>query len=153
MTESPPRSHDVVLVESGVEAARQIRTGLAADATSKRVWWVGDGVEALAFLKREGAYAKAPLPDLLLLDLHVTGMSGFEVLRRLKADSAHPRFPIVALSRPNDVSDVTLAYQLQASCVVSKPSGDELTETAERLAAFWLGVVTLPHHCGVRHVQ
>ena len=80
-----------------------------------------DGVEAMAFLRREGAHADAPRPDLILLDLNLPRMDGREVLAHIKNDDSLKTIPTVILTTSEAEADIVKSYQLQANCYLSKP--------------------------------
>jgi chemotaxis family two-component system response regulator Rcp1 len=104
-----------------------------------------DGIEALAFLRREGQYANAPQPDLILLDLNLPKKSGREVLAEIKADPALRRIPVVILTVSKAEEDVLKSYNLHANCYVTKPVDlDQFLEVVKSIEDFWLTVVVLP---------
>ena len=106
---------------------------------------VGDGVEALAFLRGEGAYASAPRPDLVILDLNLPRKAGLEVLAEMKADESLRRIPVVVLTTSDVPQDIFKAYDLQASCYVRKPADlDAFLNVVKSVQDFCLTVVTLP---------
>src|SRR4029079_10656167 len=101
-----------------------------------------DGVEALSFLHREGPYAEAPRPDLILLDLNLPRKDGREVLAEIKADDKLRRIPVVVLTTSQDEQDVFKSYNLHANCYVTKPVDLEQFMTVVRsIEDFWLGIV------------
>ena len=104
-----------------------------------------DGVEAMAFLRREGAYAHAPHPDLILLDLNLPRMDGHEVLALLKEDDRLKMIPTIILTTSAAERDIMTSYQLQANCYLTKPVQLEEFETLVRsINDFWLTTVRLP---------
>ncbi|MGB6200871.1 MAG: response regulator [Candidatus Acidiferrales bacterium] len=106
---------------------------------------VSDGVEAMAFLQRDGAYAHAPRPDLILLDLNLPRMDGREVLALIKADAVLRMIPTIILTTSDAEADITKSYQLQASCYLSKPGQLDAFETLMKsVSDFWLTSATLP---------
>jgi chemotaxis family two-component system response regulator Rcp1 len=107
---------------------------------------VRDGDEALTFLRREGAYAAAPRPDLILLDLNLPKKDGRAVLREIKADLTLRPIPVVVLTSSEAQRDIAHAYALHANCFVSKPLGfDQFMQIVQSIEQFWLTVVKLPH--------
>jgi len=104
-----------------------------------------DGVEAMAFLRQEGAHAKAPRPDLILLDLNLPKMDGREVLAHIKDDQSLKTIPTVILTTSEAEGDILKSYQLQANCYLSKPvqlaSFDALVKS---INDFWLIKAKLP---------
>ena len=104
-----------------------------------------DGVEAMAFLRREGTYADAPRPDLILLDLNLPKMDGREVLALIKVDESLKKIPTVILTTSDSEADIVKSYQLQANCYLSKPVQlDEFNLLVKSINDFWLTRVKLP---------
>lgn len=107
---------------------------------------VTDGVEALAFLRREGVHAHAPRPDLTLLDLNLPKMDGREVLAHIKEDDDLKTIPTVILTMSESKEDIEKSYQLQANCYLCKPVQlDEFEGLVKSITDFWLTKVKLPH--------
>jgi CheY-like chemotaxis protein len=108
---------------------------------------VSDGVEAIAFLRKEGTYADVPTPDLILLDLNLPRMDGREVLATIKADAALRLIPVVVLTTSDAEEDVVASYSLHANAYVSKPVDFErFIDVARQIDEFFISVVRLPHH-------
>ena len=106
---------------------------------------VTDGEEALAFLRRQGPWAEAPRPDLVLLDLNLPRKSGREVLAEVKADPDLRRIPVVILSTSENPDDIRAAYDLAANCYVTKPQDlDEFIGAVRAIDTFWLSLAKLP---------
>jgi CheY-like chemotaxis protein len=106
---------------------------------------VQDGVEAIAFLRQEGAYANAPVPDLILLDLNLPRMDGREVLAEVKADERLRRIPVVVLTTSKAEEDVLRSYELHANAFVTKPVDfDRFIEVVRQIDEFFVSVVKLP---------
>ena len=106
---------------------------------------VEDGVEALAFLRREGRYAEAPRPDLVLLDLNLPKMNGREVLAEIKEDPDLRRIPVVILTISQAEQDIVKSYNLHANCYITKPVDlDQFLEVVKSIENFWLTMVMLP---------
>ena len=104
-----------------------------------------DGVEAMAFLRKEGAHAHAPRPDLILLDLNLPKMDGREVLAHIKKDESLKTIPIVILTTSEAEADIVKSYQLQANCYLSKPVQlDAFQSLVKSINDFWLTQVKLP---------
>jgi len=104
-----------------------------------------DAVEALAYLRRQGDFAGAPRPDLILLDLNLPGKDGRELLAEIKADPDLMRIPVVVLTSSKAEQDIVRAYDLHANCYVVKPVGIEaLMQVAKSMDDFWFALVKLP---------
>jgi CheY-like chemotaxis protein len=104
-----------------------------------------DGVEAMAFLKREGSNASAPRPDLILLDLNLPRMDGREVLAEIKSDASLKTIPTIILTTSQSEADIVKSYQLQANCYLSKPVQLDAFEVLVRsINDFWLTTARLP---------
>jgi chemotaxis family two-component system response regulator Rcp1 len=104
-----------------------------------------DGVDAMAFLKREGSRAGAPRPDFILLDLNLPRMDGREVLAQIKEDDALKTIPTVILTTSDAEADILTSYQLQANCYLSKPVQlEEFESLVKSINDFWLTRVKLP---------
>lgn len=106
---------------------------------------VQDGVEAMAFLRREGGYAQAPRPDLVLLDLNMPRKDGREVLAEIKADPNLRRIPVVVLTTSQAEEDIMRAYDLHVNCYIAKPVDfEQFIKVVKAIEGFWFSVVTLP---------
>ena len=106
---------------------------------------VHDGVEALEFLRRQGKYATAPRPDLILLDLNLPRKDGRELLAEIKPDPELGAIPVVVLTSSSAETDVAKSYDLQANCYIVKPVDFHgLMEVVRSIEEFWLTVVSLP---------
>lgn len=104
-----------------------------------------DGFEALAFLRREGRYANAPKPDLILLDLNLPKKNGREVLAEIKNDSNLKRIPVVILTSSQAETDIVATYDLHANCYITKPVDfDQFIRVVRSIEDFWFAVVKLP---------
>ncbi|MCY4437106.1 MAG: response regulator [Chloroflexi bacterium] len=126
---------DVLLTEETLLGSK-IRTNLHV---------VGDGVEALAFLRKEGAYAAVPRPDLILLDLNMPRKDGREVLADIKEDSDLKTIPVAVLTTSSQDEDILKSYQLHANCYITKPVGlEQFATVVQSLEDFWFAIVRLP---------
>ena len=114
---------------------------------SVQLYVASDGVEAIAFLRKEGAHAHAPRPDLILLDLNLPKMDGREVLAHIKKDESLKTIPVVILTTSEAEADIVKSYQLQANCYLSKPVQlDAFQSLVKSIHDFWLIKVKLPRH-------
>ncbi len=106
---------------------------------------VGDGVEAMAFLRQEGKYTGKPLPDLILLDLNMPRMDGREVLAEIKKDTNLKHIPVVILTTSQAEQDILKSYDLHANCYITKPVDlDQFNAVVKSIQEFWFSVVKLP---------
>ncbi len=145
--EAPPKSGviELLLVEDSEPDVRLTKEALKEAKVWNNLWVVEDGVEAMEFLRREGSYADAPRPDLILLDLNLPRKDGRQVLQEIKADPSLRRIPVVILTTSRDEADVLRAYDLHANCYITKPVDfNRFMEVVKSIEDFWLTVVRLP---------
>lgn len=136
---------DILLVEDNPGDVRLTQEAFKASKLLNRLHVVGDGEQAMAFLRREGVHADAPRPGLVLLDLNMPRMGGREVLAAVKADEDLRRIPIVILTSSEADEDVFGAYDLHANAYIRKPVDlDQFVEAMRKLEGFWLEIVRLP---------
>jgi two-component system, chemotaxis family, response regulator Rcp1 len=127
---------DVVLTQEAFNEAK----------ISNSLYVVEDGVEALAFLRRQGKYANVPRPDLILLDLNLPRKDGRAVLEEIKADPSLTSIPVVILTTSSDEKDVVRAYTSHANCYIIKPVDFlQFMNIVKTIEGFWLTVVRLPN--------
>jgi two-component system, chemotaxis family, response regulator Rcp1 len=111
-----------------------------------------DGVEAMAFLRKEGAHVHDPRPDIILLDLNLPKMDGREVLAHIKEDESLKTIPTVILTTSDSEADIVKCYQLQANCYLSKPVQlEEFEILVKSIGDFWLKRVKLPQQIRSGH--
>jgi chemotaxis family two-component system response regulator Rcp1 len=146
MPTRPHRPIDVLLVEDSAGDAELMTEALHSEsALSVRVTVVEDGEEAIAYLRRQGKYADAPRPDLILMDLHMPRMGGLEALGVLKQHPEWRRIPVVIMTSATDEEHVRGAYSRHANCYVTKPLDlDEFIAAVRSIEDFWFGVARLP---------
>jgi len=138
---------EILMVEDSPSDAQLTRIALENAKVRNILNVVEDGEEAMAFLRGEGRFASASRPDLILLDLNLPRKDGREVLAEIKADPDLKSIPVVVLTTSKAQEDVLRAYELQASCYITKPVDfDKFLEVIKSLEDFWLTVVTLPPH-------
>jgi len=140
-------SFDILLVEDNPADADLTREGLQDGRLIHTLHHVVDGVQAMRFLRREGEYANAPTPDLILLDLNLPKMDGREVLHSIKEHPDLRRIPVVILTSSQAESDIVKSYDLHANCYMCKPVDlSRFLETVRKIEEFWLTIVRLPPH-------
>lgn len=145
MREEKGRPVDILLVEDSPTDALLAREAMDASPFPHRLHVVPDGVEALAFLRRQGKFAACPRPGLVLLDLNLPRKDGREVLAEIKTDDGLKSIPVLVLTTSRSEADVQRAYQLHANCYLVKPVDfEKFAEAMRCIEAFWLAVATLP---------
>lgn len=138
---------DVLLVEDDPGDVLMTREAFLDNKVANTLHVVSDGVKALEFLRREGDYADAPVPDLILLDLNLPKMDGREVLGAIKDDPALRTIPVVVLTTSESQEDVLRSYSLHANAYVTKPVDfDRFIEVVRQIDDFFVSVVKLPRH-------
>lgn len=136
---------DILLVEDNPGDARLLREALVECGMEHRLAVVGDGVEAIRYLRRDAAYQDESRPDLILLDLNLPKKDGREVLAEIKSDAELRRIPVVVLSTSDSEEDIVCAYDRHANCYISKPLElDAYFDVAEGIRRFWIDTVRLP---------
>ncbi|MCX7670543.1 MAG: response regulator [Anaerolineae bacterium] len=139
------RPVDILLVEDNPGDVRLTQEALRNGKLFNRLFVVSDGEEALAFLRRQGKYADAPRPDLILLDLNMPRMDGRECLAILKADPDLRRIPVVILTSSDTEQDILRSYDLHANCYISKPVDlEQFMKVVRQIREFWITIVHLP---------
>lgn len=141
----PLKPIDVLLVEDDPGDTLMIREAFADNKVRNRLSSVTDGVEALAFLRREAEFAQAPRPDLILLDLNLPRKDGREVLEEVKADPELRTIPVVVLTTSEAEEDILRSYALHANAYVTKPVDFErFIAVVRQIDEFFVEVVRLP---------
>jgi chemotaxis family two-component system response regulator Rcp1 len=136
---------DILLVEDNPAESRLIEEVLKDGRVRNNLSVVVDGVEAMAFLRKDGKYANAPYPDLILLDLNLPRKSGREVLVEIKEDPYLKQIPVVILTTSADEKDILESYRNHVNCYITKPVDLEQFITVVRsIEGFWLTIVKLP---------
>ena len=136
---------EILLVEDNPGDVRLTQEALKDAKVRNSLHVAGDGVEALAFLRKQGRYEDAPRPDLVLLDLNLPRKDGREVLMDIKDDEDLRRIPVVILTTSNDDRDILKAYEGHANCYIQKPVDlDRFIEVVRSIEGFWLSIVKLP---------
>ncbi len=136
---------EILLVEDSPGDARLTQEALADAKIRNRTSVVNDGLEALAFLQREGQYEGAPRPDLILLDLNMPRMDGREVLAIIKSDDGLKIIPVVVLTTSEADADILKSYELHASCYITKPVDlEQFIRVVAGIEEFWFSIVKRP---------
>ncbi len=136
---------EVLLVEDNPGDAQLTRIALEESKISVNLNVVEDGVEAMAFLRKQEKYAGVPHPDIVLLDLNLPRKDGREVLAEIKTDAALKRIPVVVLTTSQAEEDILRAYNLAANCYITKPVDfDQFVKIVQSIENFWFAIVKLP---------
>jgi len=136
---------EILLVEDEQDYADMTIRVLRKGKVRNHITHVEDGVEAMAFLRREGKYADAPRPDLILLDLFMPRMDGLEVLEEVKSDNALKRIPVVMLTNCQKDEVILGSYDRHVNCYIVKPVDlEQLHQAIMSIEDFWFNIVKLP---------
>jgi two-component system, chemotaxis family, response regulator Rcp1 len=136
---------EVLLVEDNPGDVRLTLEAFKNSKVKTRLSIVGDGVEAMAFLRREGKYVNAPRPDLVLLDLNLPRKDGRAVLVEIKGEENLKCIPVVILTTSQAKSDILTTYRYHANCYIPKPVEFELfMKVVKSIENFWFTTVELP---------
>jgi two-component system, chemotaxis family, response regulator Rcp1 len=139
------RQLEILLVEDSPSDVFLTREALKESGEPTRLHVANDGIEALAFLRREDPHGGAPRPDLLLLDLNMPRKDGRELLAEMKRDLRLKTIPVIVLTSSSARADVSRAYQLRANCYLAKPIDfGEFKELIVLLVRFWRRVTPPP---------
>ncbi len=141
------RTIEILLVEDNPGDARLTLEALKEGKVMNNVTVMRDGVEALAYLRREGSYTDSLEPDLILLDLNLPKKDGREVLAEIKTDERLMKIPVVVLTTSAAEEDIARAYSGHANCYITKPIDlDQFLHVVQSIESFWLSLVKLPPH-------
>jgi len=136
---------EILLVEDSPGDVRLTQEALRDAKVQNTLHVASDGLEATAFLWRQGKHAKAPRPDLILLDLNLPKKGGREVLEEIKLDPSLKSIPVVILTTSAAEEDILRSYQLHANCYITKPVDlDQFLKVVKTIDNFWLAIVKLP---------
>jgi chemotaxis family two-component system response regulator Rcp1 len=136
---------EILLVEDNPADIRLAQEAFKDAKVHNILYTVGDGEEAMAFLRREGKYADAARPDLILLDLNLPKKDGWEVLAEIKTDEHLKLIPVVILTVSKDEEDILKTYNLHANCYITKPIDfEQFMRVVKSIEEFWLTIVKLP---------
>ncbi|MGH8056618.1 MAG: response regulator [Candidatus Entotheonellia bacterium] len=140
-----PRAVEILLVDDNPADVRLTAEAFKEARVRNHLHVAVDGVDAMAFLHREGKYAQAVRPDVILLDLNLPKKDGREVLAEIKADDHLRRIPVVVLTTSEAEQDIVKAYGLHANCYITKPVDlDKFMTVMKSIEDFWLTIAKLP---------
>ncbi len=136
---------NILMVEDDPADVRLAREAMKSKKMHVIMHDVPDGIEAMAFLHREGVYSDMMRPDLILLDLNMPRMDGREVLAELVKDPNLKRIPVIVLTTSSREEDILAAYDMNANCFITKPvDWKQFKRVVELIEDFWFTVVKLP---------
>jgi two-component system, chemotaxis family, response regulator Rcp1 len=139
------RAIEILLVEDNPGDARLTLEAFKEGKVFNNLTVIGDGVEALAYLRRQGQYANSLQPDLILLDLNLPKKDGREVLAEIKEDERLKNIPVIVLTTSAAEEDIARAYSRHANCYITKPVDlDQFLRVVQSIESFWLSLVRLP---------
>jgi chemotaxis family two-component system response regulator Rcp1 len=145
LVERVEQSIEILLVDDNPGDVRLTREALAGFQVPCRLSVVKDGVEAISFLGRQGEFAQAPRPHLILLDLNLPKKDGYEVLAEIKRDPMLKGIPVIVLTTSQAEEDILASYDLHANCYIAKPvEWHQFAAVIQSIVNFWLTVVRLP---------
>jgi chemotaxis family two-component system response regulator Rcp1 len=145
MTNRNTRPIEILLVEDNPGDVRLTREALRDAKVRNNMMVASDGVEALAYLRQEGQYAGTTRPDMILLDLNLPRINGFEVLDAIKEDAELKRIPVIILTTSQEEQDIIRSYNLYANAYVTKPVDlEQFIDVIKAIEGFWLEIVKLP---------
>jgi chemotaxis family two-component system response regulator Rcp1 len=136
---------DILLIEDNPADVRLTLEAFKEGKVNNTLHVVGNGEDAIAFLKQEGKYSNAPRPDIILLDLNLPKKDGREVLEEIKNETSLKRIPVIILTTSKAEEDILKTYNLHANCYINKPVDvDEFITIAKSIENYWLAIVKLP---------
>jgi CheY-like chemotaxis protein len=142
---APVHVRDVLVVDDNAADTTLLQAVFRQLHMTHRVHFVADGLEAMAFLHKEGKFAHAPRPAVILLDLNLPKLHGRDVLQQLKQHSELRTIPVMIFSSSAAESDIVDCYALGASAYLVKPFQlDEMVQLMRTVVEFWLSFVRLP---------
>jgi len=136
---------EILLVEDNLGDVRLMQEAFKEGKVFCNINVVEDGIEAIKYLKREGEYAEACRPDIIMLDLNLPRKDGREVLMEIKSDDDLKRIPVVILTTSSAEEDILRTYNLHANCYITKPVDlEQFINLVQSIENFWLTIVKLP---------
>jgi chemotaxis family two-component system response regulator Rcp1 len=144
-SQTAKRPIEILIVDDNPGDVRLTVEALKDGKVQNRLHTAHDGVEAIAFLRRKGEYADAPLPDLILLDLNMPRMNGSQLLAEVKEDAALKHIPVVILTASREMNDIAKTKNLHADWYVTKPIDlEQFIRAVKSIIDFWSTTVKLP---------
>ncbi len=135
----------ILLIEDNPGDVRLIQEAFKVAKVVNEINSVVNGLDAMSFLRKEGDFASAQTPDLILLDLNLPGKDGREVLAEIKADQILKTIPVIILSSSSALEDILKSYEHNANCFVTKPIDvNEFFDVIKKITDFWITIVKLP---------
>ena len=136
---------DILLVEDNPGDVRLTKEALSEGLLSNNLHVASDGVEAIEFLTKSGSFRDAVTPDIVLLDLNLPKVNGFEVLEKIKNDEHLKSIPVIILTTSMSDHDIIASYSMHANCYVPKPvEYDSFKKVVKCIEDFWFSIVKLP---------
>ncbi len=136
---------NILLVEDSPSEVRLTQEAFKNSRLPNTICVANDGIQAMAFLNKEGIHKDVPLPDLILLDLNMPRKDGFAVLADIKSNSKFRMIPVIILTTSDTESDINKSYDLHANCYIIKPVGfDKFVNVIKQIEDFWFTIVQLP---------
>jgi CheY-like chemotaxis protein len=148
------RAAELLLVEDNYGDELLTREAFLSAKIQNNIVVARDGEEALSLLRREGKYADAARPDLILLDLNLPCLDGHEVLEQIKTNPSLRKIPVIVLTSSDTEIDVEQCYKLNANGYIVKPIDlERLQEIVKSIESFWFSVVVLPHSSASEQIR
>jgi two-component system response regulator len=142
---SHSRPAEVLLAEDNENDVELTRQGFKRAKLLVNLHWVRDGEECMAFLRKQGEYASAPTPDMLLLDINMPRMGGREVLAEIVKDDSLKSLPVVVLSTSEEGEEILKMYKMRCNSYIVKPVDfDQFLKVIRSIGEYWFTVVVLP---------
>jgi two-component system, chemotaxis family, response regulator Rcp1 len=142
---------DVLFVDDNADDVRLAQEAFSSSPQSLTLHAVSDGIEAMAFLRKEGAYSGAPTPDLILLDLNGPKTNGRQLLAEIKNDSALSAIPMIALTASDSLEDIQYCYENRVSSyAIKRGDVDAFNRLAQVVNSFWFTLSSFPGLCWKR---
>ena len=139
------RAAEILLAEDNDNDVELTRQGFKRAKLLVNLYRVGDGEECMAFLRKQGKYADAPTPDLILLDLNMPKMSGEQVLQEMLKDESLKSLPVVILTTSEQAEEILKMYKMRCSSYIVKPVDfDQFLKVVRAITEYWFTVVVLP---------